>query len=87
MKKNDYKTEMTRIIEKMPSASFENKHGESFTIHSDGITTFLSGDEVDAMVDAEKTINGYLPLFNDAFGTWSKEELHKLGEALIKVTE
>lgn len=79
--------EMTEAIESMRSASFENKHGEKFTIHTDGVLVFMSGDEVNAMVSSEyKIADKYLQLFNDPFTVWSAEELNKLGKALQEVT-
>lgn len=77
---------LTAILE-MPSTRFKNKHGEKFTIHSNGMLTFISGDEVDAMVDPTKTIGGYLQLFNPSFSIWTKEELLRLGESLIELNK
>ncbi len=76
------------LIENLPSVSFFNEHIEKFTIHSNGIFVFMSGDEVDAMVDDKNKVEGkYIQLFNSAFSVWSKEELHKLGKALQELME
>ena len=82
MSKDFTDKQLTAYIKTMPSASFKNEHGEKFTIHSNGLTVWISGDEVNAMVDPKKTVMGYLPLFTSAFSIWSKEELYLLGKAL-----
>ena len=73
------------MIDSMPSATFRNKHGEKFVIHSDGITVWMSGDEVNMMVDDKKKIGKYINLFNPVFSVWSKEELFQLGSALMEL--
>lgn len=77
------KKEAIGYIKGMKTVSFKNKHGEKFNIHSNGVNVFMSGDEVDAMVEPGKTLGGYIPLFNEAFSIWSAEELAELGQALV----
>jgi hypothetical protein len=77
--------EMVEFIKSMPMVSFENEHGEKFNISSNGLTAFISGDEVNAMVDRTATIGGFIPLFNQAFNIWSKDELYRLGKALMEL--
>lgn len=79
------KEEVIQYIETWPSYTFHNEHGEKFTIHSNGIMAFMSGDEVNAMVPPTKKIGGYIPLFNPDFSIWSKDELRMVGEALIQL--
>jgi hypothetical protein len=82
--KNNLKS-VTKIIKDMPLSKFTNEYGEPFTIYSNGNAVFMSGSEVDMMVDDKDKIDGILPLFNPAFSIWSKDELWKLGEALQDV--
>ena len=78
--------ELAEMISHLPSVDFENEHGESFRIHSNGIRTFMSGSEVDMMVDPELKIMGkYIELFNESFNIWNVFELEKLGESLVKL--
>jgi len=79
------RSKLAEYIKDLKTVSFTNKHGEKFYIHSNGITVFMSGDEVNMMVDPKKTIDGYLPLFSSSFGIWSADELYKLGDALKKL--
>lgn len=75
------------VMSTMKTASFTNEHGEKFNIHTNGTFVFMSGDEVNAMVDDKHKIAGkYLPLFNEAFSIWDKEELNALGKALQELT-
>lgn len=75
-------------IESMKKVSFKNRHGEVFTIHCDGILTFMSGDEIDAMVEDDvKIADRYIPLFNERFNIWDKEELYKLGQCLMELNK
>ena len=83
--KEPTKQEMIKYIDNLPSKSFTNEHGEVFTIHSDGVLVFMSGDEVNAMVDNNLKMGKYIPLFNQSFSIWSKGELYKLGEALMEL--
>lgn len=76
---------MDELIKSMKKAEFRNEHGELFNLYSNGITVLMSGDEVRAMVDPAKTIEGYIPLFNSSFNIWSAEELYKLGLALVEL--
>lgn len=79
-------SQVIEIIELMKTAEFKNKHGEKFVIHSNGIYVFMSGDEVNAMVDDKKKVGKkYLPLFNPDFSIWNKEELYALGKALMEL--
>ncbi len=57
-------------------ATFKNKHGEVFKLGSNGITVMMAGDETD---------NEVISLFNPEFNIWSKEELYKLGKALMEM--
>jgi len=71
-------------IEKLDSHTWSNKHGEKFTIHSNGVMVWMSGDEVSAMVDPKHlTASKYLQLFSNHFGIWSADELYELGNALM----
>ena len=79
------KEDFKKAVENLPKYSFENEHGERFHIHSNGITVFMSGDEVNMMVNEEDKVAGFVPLFNQAFSVWSSEELYKLGEALMEL--
>jgi hypothetical protein len=81
------KKELAKHFKSMKKVSFKNSHGEKFNICTDGMTYWLSGDEVNAMVEPYKTIGGYLPLFSSAFNIWSKEEIKELGLALVKLAE
>lgn len=82
--KNSVK-QVSQIIKSMPKAEFKNSYGEPFTIYSNGNTVFMSGTEVDMMVEEESKMDGILPLFNTNFNIWSKDELYKLGDALKDV--
>lgn len=62
----------------MKSRTFTNEYGEKFVVYTDGITAYMSGDETDG-----KTI----PLFNPDFDIWNKEELYKLGKALMEMNK
>lgn len=82
MKPDDF----VKMIDKLPKAEFTNEHGEKFILHSSGTSVFMSGDEVREMVDdKEKIVKTYIPLFNPHFSIWSKEELYKLGQALMEL--
>lgn len=83
----EQQAQLARGIEQMPVVTFENEHGEQFSIHSDGSMVFMSGDEVNAMVaDENKIADKFIPLFNDHFNIWNSTELSKLGEALQQLT-
>lgn len=82
--KNNVK-QMSQIVKSMPKSEFRNEHGEPFAIYSNGNSVFMSGTEVDMMVDEENKMDGILPLFNSSFNYWAKDELYKLGEALKDV--
>lgn len=69
----------------MPKSEFRNGYGEPFVIYSNGMTVFMSGSEVDMMVEEESKMDGILPLFNASFNIWSRDEIYKLGEALKDV--
>jgi hypothetical protein len=76
--------EIKDYIEKMPHDVFVNEHGEKFVIYSNGINVFMSGDEINAMVDDKDKIAGkYVSLFNPAFSIWSASELYQLGAAIM----
>lgn len=79
--------EAVKYIEtKMRTATFKNKHGEKFVIHSDGSNVLMSGDEVNMMVSpGHKFADKYIPLFNSHFGIWSPQELYELGKALQRL--
>lgn len=75
-----------KMIDKLPKAEFKNEHGERFILHSSGTAVYMSGDEVNAMVDDKNKIAKlYLPLFSPHFSIWSSEELYKLGQALMEL--
>lgn len=75
-----------KMIDKLPKAEFVNEHGERFVIHSTGSAVYMSGDEVNMMVDDKnKIVKKYIPLFSPHFSIWSKDELYKLGEALMEL--
>lgn len=82
---NPAKGYLSRYIKDLPFSRFSNEYGEVFNIHSNGTTVFVSGSEVDSMVDESKQIEGYVPLFNPNFNVWSNDELFKLGQSLIDV--
>lgn len=75
-----------RTVRTFPHTEFTNEMGERFVIYTNGTTVFMEGDEVEMMVEASQTVDGLLPLFNKHFTIWSKEELYKLGLALIELT-
>jgi hypothetical protein len=77
--------QVRKIIAEMPSKSFVNEHGEEFTIYSNGISVYMSGSEVDMMVDNKHVFAGVIPLFNNHFNIWSDDELYKLGVALAEL--
>lgn len=79
--------ELASAIRKMRSISFENEHGENFIIYSDGLSVYMEGDEVNAMVDPKYTVDGILPLFGSHFNIWSRDELYALGCAISELTE
>jgi len=79
------KRDVNKIIKALPSASFTNEYGEEFTVSSNSMVVFISGDEVDMMVDDDKKMGAYIPLFNNNFSIWSKDELYKLGKALMEL--
>lgn len=83
---NPAKGYLSRYIKELPFSRFTNEYGEIFNVHSNGNTVFLSGNEVDAMVDENKKFEGYVPLFNPNFNVWSNDELFKLGQALMQVS-
>lgn len=86
LNKEEVQKELGEMIGKLPSASFKNKHGEVFTLHATTATVFMSGDEVDAMVDDSMKIDGkYINIFNEEFSVWNIDEIKQLGEALIEV--
>ncbi len=69
------------------TADFKNEHGEEFTIYSNGVMVFISGNEIDAMVDQQyKSQDGILQLFNEWFSIWNPEDLYLLGKALQEVS-
>lgn len=71
------------IVRAMPSYVFKNEYGEQFNIYSDGILTFMGGDEVRTMVDNKYKIGEeIIPLFNQCFNIWNRNELYQLGKAL-----
>lgn len=76
---------------KFKTAEFQNIHGERFYIHTNNIMVFMSGDEVNAMVDDKykMKLNGQdmIHLFNPAFSIWSKDELYQLGKSLVKLNK
>ena len=76
---------------KLKTGEFQNIHGEKFRIHTNGIYAFMSGDEVNAMVDDKHKfkLNGedMIHLFNPCFSIWSKDELNKLGRTLMDLTK
>jgi hypothetical protein len=73
---------------KVVEGKFVNKHGEVFRLYSNGISVFMAGDEVKAMVDDKKKFRGnYIGLFNPDFSIWSAEELHLLGKTLMEMHE
>ena len=76
---------------KLKTAEFQNIHGERFYIHTNHVMVFMSGDEVNAMVDDKHKmkLNGQdmIHLFNPAFSIWSKDELNKLGRALMDLNK
>lgn len=75
------------LLKEFLKSTFRNEHGEKFTIYSDGTSVYMSGNEVDMMVDPKnKSEDGVIPLFNPSFNVWSDEELYKLGKALQKVS-
>lgn len=82
--KNSLK-EVSKIIKNMPKSEFRNSYGEPFVIYSNGTSVFMSGSEVDMMVDDKDKMDGILPLFNASFNIWSADELYKLGDALKDV--
>lgn len=82
---NPAKGYLSRYIGELPFSRFTNEHGEVFDIHSNGVTAFMSGSEVDSMVDDNKRFEGYIPLFNPNFNMFSNEELFKIGNALQDV--
>jgi hypothetical protein len=82
--KNSVK-QVSQIVKSMPQSAFKNSHGEPFVIYSNGNSVFMSGTEVDMMVDEESKMDGILPLFNASFNIWAVDELYKLGEALKDV--
>lgn len=78
--------EFIKMVDDLPKAEFKNKHGERFVLHSSGTSVYMSGDEVNAMVDDDKKIvKKYIPLFNPNFSIWSKEELYEIGKALMEL--
>lgn len=78
--------ELVAFIEGLPRMEFTNPHGEKFTLHSQGITVFMSGSEVDTMVDDIHKIAGkYINIFNPAFQIWNVSELQSFGEAITKL--
>lgn len=81
-----WEKEYVELIERMPMVEFINQHGEKFEVRSNGLSVYLSGNEVDAMVAEHHKIGGkYVQLFNPSFSVWSKDELISLGKALILV--
>lgn len=81
------KEEMVKHIRSFPTTTFKNKHGEEFTLHTNGSMVFISGSEIEMMVDPDDTIDGMLPLFSDHLNIWGRNELYKLGEALQKISK
>lgn len=80
--------DIENVFKNMKTESFKNEYGERFNIHTNGVTVFMSGDEVRAMVkDSDKVAGKYIPLFNKCFDVWSDEELNKLGQALVNLTK
>lgn len=74
------------IDQTFPIAEFYNKHGELFIIHGGECGVYVSGNEVRKMVPDKYKIGGkYLPLFNEHFNIWSRDELFWLGESLTKL--
>lgn len=74
---------MVKVIEQLPHKEFKNEHGEKFVIHTNGVVVYMSGDEVNMMVDNKYKIGDkYIQLFNEQFGVWSPAELSGLGEVL-----
>ena len=69
----------------MAKTEFKNEYGEKFILEYNGTTVLMSGDEVNMMVKANDKVEGKIILFNQAFAVWEKEELVKLGEALIEL--
>lgn len=87
---NPSKKAVAEYIAKLPTAEFTNEYGERFTIHSDGVIVYMSGDEIGAMVNEKATIpleNGdsCIPLFGPNFNIWNTKELKLLGLALGEV--
>lgn len=60
------------------TATFTNRHGERFSISSNGVFVTFKGDE---------TKWEMVRLFNPEFDIWSARELVLLGKALIKIGE
>lgn len=69
----------------MVKTEFKNEYGEKFILEYDGITVFMSGDEVNMMAKPSDKVEGKIILFNQVFSVWGKDELVKLGEALIEL--
>jgi hypothetical protein len=85
--REDILTEFRKFLDSIPKKSFTNEYGEKFTIYSNGITAYMSGDEVNAMVKPNKVICGVIPLFNQNFDIWSSNELYQLGKALMELNK
>ena len=68
--------EVEKSIKTYPHKSFKNEYGEKFTIYSDGVMVFMSGDETD---------NEFICLFNPDFSIWNRAELYELGKALMEL--
>lgn len=87
MAKNN-KSELDKVMDAMPVATFKNVHGEKFRIHRLGSFDLISGDEISAMVMPQHMIGGkYLPIFNPHFCIYSDDELESLGRAFIKLAQ
>ena len=74
MKVNDVIRDYPKILK----TEFKNEFGEKFTIFRTPWVVAFGGDETDQEV---------IPLFNQEFGVWGRDELTKLGKALIDLAQ
>lgn len=72
------KKEILNFIRKLPSTTFKNEFGEEFKIYSSEITVFIKSTETDDQI---------IPLFNENFSIWSREEMYKLGKAIMELNK
>lgn len=86
-KVKDRPSRSERFIRDMPAFVFKNEHGEQFNVYCNGTFVFLGGDAVRDLLGADKFGDEIIPLFNNIFSIWTREELYKLGEGLMALNK